>query len=286
MSSDDTTLPPIADTAAKPGAQGTGIGTRFATKTVAWGRTHAPAIALFFLVVVIWEAAVILLEVPRFLLPAPTVIAARIVEDRAMLWENLEVTMIAALAGFALGIAVAWALSVVFLYSRILERALFPWAIIIKTIPILAIAPLLTIWLGFGIAPKIAIAAIASFFPILVNTVRGLNAVDRQALELMRLLGASRWETIVHIRLFTSLPYTFAALKISSGIAVIGAIVAEFTGANLGIGTIIVTAGYRQDAAMLFSAIFVSCIATIALFYVVVLAERLLLYWPDAKTEV
>jgi len=255
-------------------------------RVLAWMWENLPAIALFLAVLAVWEAAVHLFAIPPFLLPAPSVIGARIVEDRALLWENLSVTMIAAVSGFALGIAIACAMAVIFLYSRIVERALFPWAIIIKTIPILAIAPLLTIWLGFGIAPKIAIAAIASFFPILVNTVRGLNAVDRQALELMRLLGASRWQTLMHIRVFASLPYTFAALKISSGIAVIGAIVAEFTGANLGIGTMIVTAGYRQDAAMLFSAIFVSCVATIALFYLVVVAERLLLYWPDAKAEI
>lgn len=246
---------------------------------------YAPAILVFLAVGFAWEAAVAFFRIPKFLLPAPSVVIQRIIADAEPLAQNVFVTMQAAVAGLILGTIIALAFALIFLMSRILERALFPWAIIVQTVPILAIAPLLTIWLGFGIAPKIAVSAIITIFPILVNTVRGLRSVNRQVFELMRVIGASPGQTFREVRVFAAMPYTFAGLRISTGGAVIGAIVAEFTGANLGIGTVIVNAGYRQDATMLFSAIFCSCVATIALFYVVVALERLCLFWPDARLE-
>jgi NitT/TauT family transport system permease protein len=248
-------------------------------------RAGGPALALFLAVGLAWEGAVRLFEVPRFLLPAPSVIGARMWADRALLWDNLSVTMLAAGLGFVLGTAVAVGLAVLFLYSRTAERALFPWAITLKTVPVLAIAPLLTIWLGFGLAPKVAIAALICFFPTLVNTVKGLRTLDRGTLEYMAVIGATGWQTFRHARLFAALPYTFQAAKIGVSAAVIGAIVAEFTGANRGIGTLIVTAGYQMDATMLFAAIVCSSIATIALFYAVVLLERAVLRWPEARID-
>jgi NitT/TauT family transport system permease protein len=115
--------------------------------------------------------------------------------------------------------------------------------------------------------------------------VKGLRTVDRQSLEFLQVVGASRAQTFLHARVFAAMPYTFAAAKISASAAVIGAIVAEFTGANVGIGTLIVTAGYQMDATMLFAAIVASSLATIALFYAVVLLERLCLYWPEARMD-
>lgn len=252
---------------------------------LAWLREYGSALGLFLAVGFFWEWAVKAFNFPAYLLPAPSTIFAKMWAFREMLLENLVSTMIAATAGFFIGTAFAIALAVVFLYSRTMERALFPWAITIKAVPILAIAPLLTIWLGFGMAPKIAIAALACFFPTLVNAVKGFRTLGRQELEFLSIVGASKAQAFWHARLYASLPYIFAAAKISSSTAVIGAIVAEFTGANLGIGTVIVTAGYQQDAAMLFSAIVASSVATIFMFYLVVLLERLCLYWPEARMD-
>jgi NitT/TauT family transport system permease protein len=246
---------------------------------------YLPPILLFVAVGAAWEAAVAILKIPKFLLPAPSGILTRIVTDRAMLSANVFITMEAACFGLVIGAMAALILALLFLTSRIVERALFPWAIVIQTVPILAIAPLLTIWLGFGIAPKVAVAAIISIFPILVNAVRGLRSVPAQVFELMTIIGAGPFETFTQVRIFAALPYIFAGLRISAGGAVIGAIVSEFTGANLGIGTVIMSAGYRQDATMLFAAIFCSCAATIALFYVVVALERICLFWPEARLE-
>lgn len=245
----------------------------------------APALGLFVAVGLCWEAATRLMNVPAYLLPAPSAIILKMAASLPLLLQNLGATMLAAVLGFAVGTAFAVGLATLFLYSRSLERALFPWAITLKTIPVLAIAPLLTIWLGVGLAPKVAIAALICFFPTLVNAVKGLRSVDRQGLEFLRVVGASRRQVFRHARLYAALPYVFAAAKISSSMAVIGAIVAEFTGANAGIGTLIVTAGYQMDATMLFAAIVTSSIATIILFYVVVLVERLCLFWPEARLD-
>lgn len=245
----------------------------------------APAFLIFVGVGLAWEIAVRLFAIPPYLLPAPSAIAVKMFDARAMLFQNLVSTMTAAILGFIIGTIFAVLLAVLFLYSRTAERALFPWAITLKAIPILAIAPLLTIWLGFGLAPKVAIAAIACFFPTLVNAVKGFRTVDRQSLEFLSIVGASRGQTFRHARIYAALPYIFAAAKISSSTAVIGAIVAEFTGANLGIGTVIVTAGYQQDAAMLFAAIVVSSIATIIMFYLVLAAEKFCLFWPEASMD-
>ena len=141
----------------------------------------APAIGLFVAIGVVWEVAVKIFAIPSYLLPAPSAIGVKIWEARDMLVQNLAWTMAAAVLGFIIGTAFAVSLAVLFLYSKAAERALFPWAITLKAIPILAIAPLLTIWLGFGLPPKVAIAAIACFFPTLVNTVKGLRTVDRQS---------------------------------------------------------------------------------------------------------
>lgn len=246
----------------------------------------APSIGLFIAVAVIWEVSVRAFAIPAYLLPAPSVIAAEMIAKWPMLMTNLYATMLAAVLGFAVGTSFAVALAILFLYSRTAERALFPWAITLKTIPILAIAPLLTIWLGFGLAPKVAIAGLICFFPTLVNTVKGLKSIDRQAHEFLNVVGATRAQVFRHARLYAAMPYTFAAAKISSSMAVIGAIVAEFTGANKGIGTLIVTAGYQMDATLLFAAIVASSIATIALFYIVSFVERLCLYWPEARIDV
>lgn len=251
-----------------------------------WLQEYSMPIGVFLAVGIVWEVAVKATNFPSYLLPAPSSIFVKMWTARAMLFENLMSTMFAASAGFILGTMIALLLAVLFLNSRTMERALFPWALIIKAVPILALAPLLTIWLGFGPAPKIAVAALACFFPTLVNAVKGFRTLGSQELEFLSIVGASKSQAFWHARLYASLPYIFAAAKISSSTAVIGAIVAEFTGANLGIGTVIVTAGFQQDTAMLFSAIVASSIATILMFYLVVLLERLCLYWPEARMDV
>jgi NitT/TauT family transport system permease protein len=193
--------------------------------------------------------------------------------------------MVEAVGGFLLGCGMAFLMASVFVHVRLVERSLYPWAVVLQTVPIVAIAPLLTIWFGFGLSPKIVIAAIICFFPMLVNSTRGLRAISPQALELMRILSASRRDIFLRLRLPSSLPYVFSGLKVASTLSVIGAIVAEFTGADRGIGYLVVAASYRIDTRLMFAGIALSSAAGILFFNFISGLERLLLRWPGASIE-
>ncbi len=244
-----------------------------------------PPLSLFLLTVVLWEALVRLLRLPRYILPAPSQIGLVISEDWLRLIRQVGWTMLEAVGGFLLGSTLAFLSGVTFVHTRLIERAMYPWAIILQTVPIIAIAPLLTIWLGFGLAPKIVVAAIVCFFPVLVNTARGLRAITSEALELMHILSASQWQILYRLRLPASVPFVFAALRVAATLSVIGAIVGEFTGADRGIGYVVVSAAYRLDTPLLFAGITFSCLAAVAFFQLVSGVERLLLYWPGARLD-
>ncbi len=242
-----------------------------------------PAILLFLGTIVLWQMLVTVLKVPRYILPSPLNILEIIIKRGADLVIQVGWTMLEAIMGFALGAGVAFIAASIFVHVRLIERSMLPWAIVLETVPIVAIAPLLTIWLGFGLAPKVVIAAIVCFFPVLVNTTRGLRSVAPQALELMHLLSASRWQVYFRVRLPSATPFIFSALKVASSLSVIGAIVAEFTGADRGIGYVVVSASYRLDTALLFAGITFSSLAGVVFYQIISGLERLILYWPGAR---
>jgi NitT/TauT family transport system permease protein len=248
-------------------------------------RDWVPAILLFLGIIVTWQVIDLMAGVPAYVLPSPSEILAEIQERFLGLFRELGWTMLEAVLGFLLGSTTAFLTAVLFVHVRFIERAAYPWAIVLNTIPIVAIAPLLTIWMGFGLAPKTAIAAIICFFPMLVNSTRGLRSVSPQALELMRILSASKWDVLVRVRLPSSLPYVFSGLKVASTLSVIGAIVAEFTGADRGIGYLVMAASYRLDTKLMFAGIAYSSAAGILFFNLMSGLERLLLYWPGARLE-
>lgn len=228
-----------------------------------------------------WEMAVRVLHVPLYILPAPADIWRQLGRDWPLLMRHAQPTAIEAAGGFALGNVVAIVLATAFVHSAPLERTLFPVAIALRTIPLVAITPLLVVWLGNGYAPKIAIAALISFFPTLVNMVRGLGALDRQALDLLRTFSASWWQVLVKVRLPASLPYLFASLKISATSAVLGAVVAEWIGSDRGLGYLVVASTFEFRIARLWATIAVSSGVALAGFLLVVVAERLLVPWRD-----
>jgi NitT/TauT family transport system permease protein len=248
-------------------------------------RDWIPAILVFVGIIAAWQVIDIVLGVPHYVLPSPSEIISEIRERALDLLIQLGWTMLEATLGFLLGSGLAFLTAVVFVHIRFLERAIYPWAIVLQTVPIVAIAPLLTIWMGFGLAPKVAIAAIICFFPMLVNSTRGLRAVSPQALELMQILSASKMDIFFRLRLPSSLPYVFSGLKVASTLAVIGAIVAEFTGADRGIGYVVVAASYRIDTQLMFAGIAYSSAAGILFFNLVSGLEKLLLHWPGARLE-
>lgn len=242
------------------------------------------AIPLLFALVVllIWELGVIMLHIPDYLLPRPSAVLNRLVADHQILIEQSVVTLIEAVLGFVLASTLGMVFAILIASSRILERTLYPYAVIAKVVPIVAIAPLLMIWLGFGIAPKIVIAAIISFFPIVVNTVKGLKSTDERLLQFMRSLSASPSQIFVKVRLPYALPYIFAGLRISITLCVVGAIVGELVGADKGLGHMIMIAQAYLDTEMMFAAVVASATLGIVLFVLVGLIENRILYWHES----
>src|SRR6516162_6084256 len=182
--------------------------------------------------ILFWAALVYGLHVPPFVAPSPAAVVETLVVNLPKLMENLLPTAIEAVSGFCIGNLAAIVLATVFVHQKSLQEAFFPIVVLINTIPVVAKAPILVLLLGNGMEPKIAIAALICFFPTLVNMVRGLESVNPQAMELMRVLSASKPEVFMKLRIYNSLPYLFSGLRISASASVIGAIVGEWIGSN------------------------------------------------------
>lgn len=241
-----------------------------------------PPLAFGLMLLVAWQALVTAAQIPEYLLPSPVAIVETV--DGSLV-VSFAVTFIEALAGFVIASVLAFAIATLFVRFHVLEDGLFPLAIAVKTTPIVAIAPLLVIWLGTGWWSKIVAAILICFFPVLVNAVKGLKAADVEYRELFETLGASRAQEFRKLRVPYCLPYLFSALKISSSLAVVGAIVGEFVGATQGLGYLIMISSAHLETATLFSAIFAAAIAGIAMFYVISFAEQRLIFWSSGETE-
>jgi len=251
-----------------------------ASATAASLRRSLPSVAtpLAFaaLVVAGWEISVRALRTPAYLVPRPSSLPSSLPPD---IWSHLWVTAQEACLGFAIANAVAFAIAVACAQSRILERGLYPIAIALKTTPLVAVAPLLILWFGTGLPSKIVAAGLISFFPMLVNTIKGLGSVDADQRELFSALRANRWHVFRRLQLPTALPYVFAALKISTSLAVVGAIVGEFVGANVGLGFLILQASYHLDSAQLFVSIVFAALLGFTMFALVGAAEHFVVRW-------
>ena len=235
--------------------------------------------------IALWALLVYVLKVPPFVAPSPQLVALTLVTKFDVLMANLFPTAIEAIAGFLLGNLAAILIATVFVHKKSLEQAFFPVVVLINTIPVVAKAPILVLLLGNGMEPKIAIAALICFFPTLVNMVRGLESVNPQALELMRVLSASKTETFFKLRLLNALPYLFSALKIAASTAVIGAIVGEWIGSTTGIGALIIQSTYNFDSAMLYATVIVGSAFSVLFFRAITLVERLVVKWQPASGQ-
>lgn len=229
-----------------------------------------------------WQLVCTAFGVPTYIVPSPVEVWDSLVTNWSMLMQNTWPTAMESVLGFLLGNAVAVLLAVLFVHWKPAESALMPVAVFVRTIPIVAVAPVLVIILGTGYSPKIAIAALISFFPTLVNMVRGFEAVDKQSLELLRVLSASRREVFFKVRVFASLPYLFSSLKISATSSVIGAIVAEWIGSQKGLGYLIIQATYNFNTPLLYATMTVASVMAVVFFAVIGLVERLVVTW-DAE---
>ena len=253
------------------------------TRRASRWRYRLPAILAAVGAILAWQLIVWGFQVPDYIAPSPVQVVGVFYSKGNILWINFWPTFLEAIAGFALGNSIAVVLAIWFVHSRLAERAFYPIAVFINTIPIIAIAPILVLLLGNDYKPKVVIAALICFFPTLVNMVRGLKAVSPQMLELMRILSASNAEILWKVRLQSSLPFLFAALKIASTTCVIGAIVGEWIGSNYGLGALIIEATYNFRSPLLYATVFLGAGLAVLLFTLTSLAERRVLRWkPDA----
>ncbi len=235
-------------------------------------------------IVVFWQLVCSVFGIPHYLVPSPIDVVEAIRRDWALLASNAVPTITEAFLGFLIGNFVAIAVAISFVYNKIIQEMYYPGAILIKTIPIVAIAPVLKIMLGNGIEPKVAVAALICFFPTLVNAVRGFTAVSPNLLELMHVLSASKTEVFRYVRLYGALPYVFSALKISVTMCVLGAIVGEWIGANKGIGYVLIQSMYDFDTPRLFATILTASGIAIAGFAIVSVLEKLVITWDPGET--
>jgi ABC-type nitrate/sulfonate/bicarbonate transport system permease component len=238
-----------------------------------------PAILSVLTALLIWEAYVRLSGISPLMLPAPSRVLAQIAANRGLLWTNTLQTLKATGAGFALSLSVAAGLSVLLDFMPRLRRALFPIFVVSQTLPLVAIAPLVVLWFGFDLTPKVLLVALVTFFPMLVALVDGYGATDPEIEDLLRSMGATRRGVFWRARLPSAMPYFFAGLRISITYAVVAAIFAEYVGARAGLGIVILNAknSFRPD--LVLAAVVISSAVTLVLFGVTALAQHVVLRW-------
>jgi putative hydroxymethylpyrimidine transport system permease protein len=242
-------------------------------------------LAILTLLVVAWEAAAqwdVLadaLHIEPFLVPAPSDIADSLWNDRGLLADNAWVTLREVVVGLAIAIAIGFAFAVVLHLSDSLRRAFYPLLVASQTVPVIAIAPVLVVWFGFGMGPKLAIIALVCFFPVTVNTLDGLRSVDPEQVKMMRTLDADRGRILRVVEIPTALPYLASGARIAAAIAVIGAVFGEWTGSDEGLGHLILVSQGQLQTARVFAAVILLSAIAIVLFALIGIAERRWAWW-------
>ncbi|MFO1415388.1 MAG: ABC transporter permease [Burkholderiales bacterium] len=254
-----------------------------------WLRVGAP-LGVACAVLAVWQALVVHYDVPAYLVPSPVRVGEALWTDRALLAQSLGVTVSIALTALALAVICGVAAALLFAQSRVLEASLFPYAILLQVTPIVAIAPLIIIWVRDTRVALVLCAAVVAVFPIISNTTLGLRTVDPGLADLFRMSRASRWQTLVRLRIPGALPYFFAGLRIAGGLSLIGAVVAEFVagtgGTGAGLAYQILLAGIQLNIPRLFAALVLITLAGVAMFAATGFAARLVLgRWHESEVD-
>jgi NitT/TauT family transport system permease protein/putative hydroxymethylpyrimidine transport system permease protein len=232
-----------------------------------------------------WDWIADALKIKPFLIPAPSEIAQSLWDDRALLAEDAWVTAQEVLLGFALALVVGFGFAIALHLSDTLRRAFYPLLVASQTVPVIAIAPILVVWLGFGIGPKLAIIALVCFFPITVNTLDGLRSVDPELPRMMRTLDARRSQILRRVEIPSALPFLLSGAKIAAVISVIGAVFGEWSGADQGLGHLILIAQGQLQTARVFAAVVVLSTLALILFGGLALIERRLAWWEPRRNR-
>ena len=227
----------------------------------------------------VWEAGVRILKVPPYLMPPPSAVFLVFVNEFQKLLYHGWVTTYEMLAGYALAVAVAVPLAIAITSSERFDRFITPQMLFFQVVPKVAIAPLFLVWFGVGATPKILVAFLISFFPIVIDAAVGLRSMSAEMRDLARSMGASRWQVFAQFRLPTSLPYLFSGLKVAATLAVAGAVVGEFVGADKGLGYLLLVTNSNMETALMFATIVALTIIGLVFFYAVEFLEKLLIPW-------
>jgi NitT/TauT family transport system permease protein len=245
-------------------------------------RSWRPVVLLLACLVLWWVITAAEL-VEAYLVPSPAKTLQVMGDKAGYIWHHTWITTYETLLGFVIAAIVGVLAAVLMVYSSSIERTLYPVLLFAQVIPKVAIAPLLVVWLGFGLAPKVVVAVLIAFFPVVISMVTGLKAVDPEMIQLSATMGAGPLQTFSKIRFPASLPHLFSGLKVAVTLAVTGAVVGEFVGANEGLGYVIQQANGNLDTPMLFAGLLVMSLIGVVLFVLVEFAEKLLLPWHASR---
>jgi NitT/TauT family transport system permease protein len=231
----------------------------------------------------IWEVAVITLDIKSYLLPAPTEIFQTMTDRYPTLIEHGIITAYEMIIGYILAIVIGVPLAIFITASPTFDRFITPILLFFQTVPKIAIAPLFLIWFGFGMAPKVWVAFLISFFPIVIDTAVGLRSISPDMIDLARSMGATQRQIFIRFRIPTSLPYLFSGLKVAATLAVVGAVVGEFVGADRGLGYLLLVANSNLQTALVFATLVVLTMLGLVLFYIIEVLEHFLIPWHVSR---
>jgi len=242
---------------------------------------------LFVIIVAGWELGVDILDVPRIVLPAPSDIvkSLSVLVERGNLARHFGVTLYETLAGFFLGSVTGLFLGAIVSQFRIVEKTLYPYIIAFQTLPKVAIAPIIIIWAGYGYNSKIIITGMIAFFPLLVNTIVGLNATDPEYIDMLTAFTASNWEIFSKVKVPMALPFIFAGLDIAGILSVIGAIVGEFVGAREGLGYLILYRNFQLDMPGVFAILLILSLMGIGMHLILAWTHKKIVFWEKPESE-
>jgi NitT/TauT family transport system permease protein len=238
---------------------------------------------LVIILLVLWDLIIRVFKIPPYLIPKPLEVVDQLIKEWPMLLKETAPTTLATLGGFVLSLLIGIPVAVLIAYSRLVEGFVYPLLVFSQSIPKIAIAPLFVVWFGFGIVPKVISAFMLGFFPVVVSTVMGFKSLEREMIDLAFSMGSSRWQMFYKINLPHALPAIFSGMKISITLAVVGAVVGEFVGANSGIGYVLQKANGSFDLPLMFAALVVLSSVGVLLFALLELLERFTIPWHTSQ---
>ena len=229
--------------------------------------------------IVIWQLLVTLMGVPKWLMPAPTDVLGSLIKDHRLILSHSAYTLVAALTGFGLAIIGGTFLALIMDFWPALRSRIYPLLILSQTIPIITVAPLIIIWLGYGLLPKVMVVALVCFFPVTISIIGGMQAADDDLVDLLKMMGVSKWQVIKLARLPASFPSFFSGLRISATYCVMAAVIGEWLGSSNGLGVILTRATHSYQMGRVFAAITAIVVLSLIIFFMVEVMARLIMPW-------